>query len=129
MLQYYDILNYFLFDILKNCEVVVLMYDKWILVLWENYVIYNVYVVNILWEVEIYILVINFDCGSVMEDLEKIRNKWDFQEFMMVLFIGDVRQLNCFNIQVVYCLVEVINIVVFVGFDLEFVREVIFGVE
>lgn len=129
MLQYYDILNYFLFDILKNCEVVVLMYDKWILVLWENYVIYNVYVVNILWEVEIYILVINFDCGSVMEDLEKIRNKWDFQEFMMVLFIGDVRQLNYFNIQVVYCLVEVINIVVFVGFDLEFVREVIFGVE
>lgn len=129
MLQYYDILNYFLFDILKNCEVVVLMYDKWILVLWENYVIYNVYVVNILWEVEIYILVINFDCGSVMEDLEKIRNKWDFQEFMMVLFIGDVRQLNYFNIQVIYCLVEVINIVVFVGFDLEFVREVIFGVE
>lgn len=129
MLQYYDILNYFLFDILKNCEVVVLMYDKWILVLWENYVIYNVYVVNILWEVEIYILVINFNCGSVMEDLEKIRNKWDFQEFMMVLFIGDVRQLNYFNIQVVYCLVEVINIVVFVGFDLEFVREVIFGVE
>lgn len=129
MLQYYDILNYFLFDILKNCEVVVLMYDKWILVLWENYVIFNVYVVNILWEVEIYILVINFDCGSVMEDLEKIRNKWDFQEFMMVLFIGDVRQLNYFNIQVVYCLVEVINIVVFVGFDLEFVREVIFGVE
>lgn len=129
MLQYYDILNYFLFDILKNCEVVVLMYDKWILVLWENYVIYNVYVVNILWEVEIYILVINFDCGSVMEDLEKIRNKWDFQEFMMVLFIGDVRQLNYINIQVVYCLVEVINIVVFVGFDLEFVREVIFGVE
>lgn len=50
------------------------MYDKWILVLWENYVIYNVYVVNILWEVEIYILVIKFDCGSVMEDLEKIRN-------------------------------------------------------
>lgn len=48
---------------------------------------------------------------------------------MMVLFIGDVRQLNYFNIQVVYCLVEVINIVVFVGFDLEFVREVIFGVE
>lgn len=129
MLQYYDILNYFLFDILKNCEVVVLMYDKWILVLWENYVIYNVYVVNILWEMEIYILVINFDCGSVMEDLEKIRNKWDFQEFMMVLFIGDVRQLNYFNIQVVYCLVEVINIVVFVGFDLEFVRGVIFGVE
>lgn len=129
MLQYYDILNYFLFDILKNCEVVVLMYDKWILVLWENYVIYYVYVVNILWEVEIYILVIKFDCGSVMEDLEKIRNKWDFQEFMMVLFIGDVRQLNYFNIQVVYCLVEVINIVVFVGFDLEFVREVIFSVE
>lgn len=129
MLQYYDILNYFLFDILKNCEVVVLMYDKWILVLWENYVIYNVYVVNILWEMEIYILVINFDCGSVMEDLEKIRNKWDFQEFMMVLFIGDVRQLNYFNIQVVYCLVEVINKVVFVGFDLEFVRGVIFGVE
>lgn len=129
MSQHHDILNHSLSDILKNCEAVALTYDKWTSASRENYVTYNVHVVNTLWEVETYTLATNSDCGSVTEDLEKIRNKWDFQESMTVLSIGDVRQSNHSNIQVVHCLAEAINTAALAGLDLESVREVISGVE
>lgn len=129
MSQHHDILNHSLSDILKNCEAVALTYDKWTSASRENYATFNVHVVNTLWEVETYTLATNSDCGSVTEDLEKIRNQWDFQESMTVLSIGDVRQSNHSNIQVVHCLAEAINTAALAGLDLESVREVISGVE
>lgn len=129
MSQHHEILNHSLSDILKNSEAVALTYDKWTSASRESYVTYNVHVVNTLWDVETYTLATNSDCGSVTEDLEKIRNKWDFQDSVTVLSTGDVSQSTHSNVQVVHCLAEAINTAARAGLGLDCVKEIIFGVE